>query len=74
MLLEMACAYDSLKGEQAKEKGCKYDELHADLANQHAGFSIRIVPIIIGDMGSITGLAKSFKSTSLENPANSTQS
>lgn len=54
----MVCAFDSLVEERDKEKADKYKELAADMAIQQAGYRVRVVPIVIGDLGSIDGLSK----------------
>ena len=58
-LLQMACAFDSLVEEREKEKANKYEELAADMAVHQPGYKVTVVPIVIGDLGSIGGLAKS---------------
>ena len=67
-LLEMACAFDSLVEEREKEKADKYEELAADMAVHQPGYKVRIVPIVIGDLGSIGGLAKSLQTLNIFNP------
>ena len=62
LLLEMGCAYGSLLEEREVEKRNKYEELAADLSGQCRGYRLRTVPIVIGDLGSIGGLAKSLES------------
>ena len=65
LLLEMACCYDSLLEEREMEKRQKYEELTADLALQFLGHKVKSVPLVIGDLGSIGGRAKSLDSTKL---------
>ena len=67
-LFEMACAYDALVEERQSEKAGKYDELAADLAIQQRGYSVKVVALIIGDMGSIGNLADQLSSTQLFTP------
>ena len=40
-----------------KPKKAKYRELAADLAKQHQGYLVNVVPVVIGDLGLIEGLA-----------------
>ena len=67
-LFEMACAYDALVEERQSEKTGKYDELAADLAIQQRGYSVKVVALVIGDMGSIGNLADQLSSTQLFAP------
>ena len=53
LLLEMACAYDSILEEREDEKLAKYDDLAADLGLQFHGYRVKRVPLVIGDLGSI---------------------
>ena len=66
LLLEMACCYDSLLEEREKEKRQKHEELAADLVLQFpCKKKVKSVPLVIGDLGSIGGLAKSLDSTKI---------
>ena len=56
-LFEMARAYDTLVEEYQSEKTGKYDEFAADLVIQQRGYSVKVVALVIGDMGSIGNLA-----------------
>ena len=67
-LFEMACTYDALVEERQSEKTDKYDELAADLAIQQQGYSVKVVALVIGDMGSIGNLADQLSSTQLFTP------
>lgn len=68
LLLEFACAFDPLVKEREREKLEKYQELAADVASQYPGYKVRVVPFVIGDLGSIVGLAESLRSLKLFNP------
>ena len=57
----MACAFNSLVEEREKEKADKYEELATDMAVHQPGYRVRVVPIVIGDLGSIGGLVKSLQ-------------
>jgi len=65
LLLEMACCYGSFLEEREGEAG-KYEKLTADLALQFPSNKVRAVPLVIGDLGCIGGLAKSLHSTTLK--------
>ena len=56
-LLEMACAFNPLIEEREKEKAGKYEELAADVAIQNPSHKVSVVPLVIGDLGSIASLA-----------------
>ena len=68
LLFEMACAYDSLLREREQEKANKYQELAADMACQNPGYSVKVVPLVIGDLGSIGGLAESLRTAPIFTP------
>ena len=53
-LIEMAVAWDSLQIERRAEKLSKYGELCADLRGQFPGYRLDIVPVVIGDLGTVT--------------------
>ena len=53
----MACAWEPIVGKREKEKKCKYGELAADLAKQNQGYWVDVVPVVIGDLGLVEGLA-----------------
>ncbi len=49
-----------------REKLAKYQDLAADLARQWQGFSVVVIPVVLGDLGVITNLKRYlFKSRSL---------
>ena len=52
--IEMAVAWDSLQIERRAEKLSKYGELCADLREQFPGYRLDIVPVVIGDLGTVT--------------------
>ena len=67
-VFEMACAYDTLVEKYQSEKTGKYDEFAADLVIQQRGYSVKVVALVIGDMGSIGNLANRLSSTQLFTP------
>ena len=52
--IEMAVAWDSLQIERRAEKLSKYGKLCADLREQFPGYRLDIVPVVIGDLGTVT--------------------
>lgn len=64
-VLEVACPWEPLVGEREKEKRLKYGELAADLAKQYRGFQVKVVPVVVGDLGLIEGLAGHLRGSGL---------
>ena len=58
VILEVAVAWETLLEEREKEKSNKYRELAADLATQHPGWRVDILPIVVGSLGTL----RSFRS------------
>jgi len=53
VILEVAVAWETLLKEWEKEKSNKYQELAADLATQHPGWKVDILPIVVGSLGTL---------------------
>lgn len=68
ILLEMACAFDSLVEEREQEKTQKYEELAADMATQYPGYRVITAPLVISDLGSIANITESISKLKLFNP------
>ena len=64
-IFDVACAWEPLLIEREKEKRGKYQELARDLATQWAGWKTSVVPIVVGDLGSLAGFRKELKGTGL---------
>ena len=56
-LFEIVCAFISLFAEQTQEK---YEDL---AAVQNPSYSMKVVPVVIRDLGSIAGLSKPLQAT-----------
>ena len=65
MILEVACTWEPLILEREREKKGKYQELAADLARQLPGFKIRVVPVVLGDLGAVGGLRRHLEESQL---------
>ena len=50
----MAVAWDSLQVERRAKKLSKYGELCANLRGQFPGYLVDIVPVVIGDLRTVT--------------------
>ena len=64
-IFEIACSWDRLVVEREKEKGCKYAEFAADLATQPPGWTVRVVTIVVGALGSLGSIRKQLASTKI---------
>ena len=53
VILEGAVAWEPLLAERERQKTAKYGELAADLATQHPGWRVEVVPIVIGSLGTL---------------------
>ena len=51
VILEGAVAWEPLLAERERQKSDKYQELAADLATQHLGWRVEVVPIVVGCQG-----------------------
>ena len=56
MLMDVASAWDLLVREREEEEKGKYQELAADLAVQNPGCWVSVIPVIVGDLGSMVRL------------------
>ena len=67
VIFEVACAWDRGLKEREVEKRGKYQELAADLATQERTitYKVVVVPVVLGDLGTITGLKKNLKRAKL---------
>ena len=65
LLFEMACAFDSLLWEREQERTNKYQKLAANIARQNPRYRVKVVPLVIGDLGSIGGLPESLCTISI---------
>ena len=65
VVMDVACAWDPLIREREDEKKCKYQELAADLAVQNPGWQVSVVPIVVGDLGSMARLREELTDTNL---------
>lgn len=52
-IMDVACAWDTSIHKRRKEKMDRYVELAADMANQHPGYRVVTVPVVVGDLGTI---------------------
>ena len=50
----MAVAWDSIQTERRGEKLSKYGPLSADLRRQFPGYSVVIVPVVLGSLGVVS--------------------
>ena len=50
---EGVVAWEPLLAEREKQKSDKYQELAADLATQHPGWRVTVVPIVAGCLGTL---------------------
>lgn len=66
--LEMACEFDPLIEEWEKEKARKYEELAAGVATQYLGYKVRVLPLVIGNLGPVGSLGKSLSKFQVFNP------
>ena len=64
-IFEIACSWDRLVVEKEKEKGCKYAEFAADLATQHPGWTVSVVTIVVGALGSLGSVKNQLASTKI---------
>ena len=53
VILEGAVAWEPLLAERERQKSDKYQELPADLATQHHGWRVTVVPIVAGCLGTL---------------------
>ena len=58
IVLEVACAWDPLVVKRELEKRNKYARLKADLAKQWPGYTVVVIPVVVGDLGIVAGLKK----------------
>ena len=65
VILEVACAWDPLIASRELEKQAKYQDLAADLARQNPGFTVRVVPVVIGDLGTVGQLRQHLRGSQL---------
>ena len=52
-IVEVAVAWEPLLEEREREKSNKYRELAADLATQHPGWKVDIIPVVVGSLGTL---------------------
>ena len=64
-ILEVPCAWEPLIPEREAEKRGKYVDLASDLATQLVGWRVTVHPLVVGDLGSVTGFVKELKSANL---------
>ncbi len=55
-IMEVACATEIVVERREQQKLQKYQELAADMAKQMPGYTIRVTPVVIGNLGLIRGL------------------
>ena len=65
VILECAVAWELLLEEREREKFYKYQELAADLATQHHGWRVVVVPIVIGSLGTLRSLRQNLNGLAL---------
>ena len=58
MILEGAVAWEPLLAQREQEKEDKYRELAADLATQHLGWRVEVVPMVVGSLGTLRKLRR----------------
>ena len=58
MILEGAVTWEPLLAERERQKADKYWELAADLATQHPGWRVVMVPIVVGCLGTLRNLRR----------------
>ena len=56
VVLEVAVAWEPLVVERERQKADKYQDLAADLATQHPGWRVDVVPMVAGTLGTLCGL------------------
>ena len=64
-IFEVACAWEPLLIEREDEKREKYQELARDMATQWPGWKTSVVPLVVGDLGSLAGFRKGMSQTGL---------
>lgn len=64
-IMDVACAWDTSIHKRRKEKMDRYVELAADMANQHPGYRVVTVPVVVGDLGTIENLRKDLRKSKL---------
>ena len=60
IIFKVACAWEPLVLERQRKKCGKYSELAADLATQWPGWSVEVVPVVVGSLGIIGCLREEF--------------
>jgi len=65
MILEGAVTWELLLRERESEKFYKYLELAADLATQHHGWRVDVVPTVVGCLGTMGDLRKNLNGLGL---------
>lgn len=65
VLFEVAVAWEPLVQEREKEKKRKYKDLAADLAKQHEGYRVRVVPVVVGVLGQVVNLRRNLKTAGI---------
>ena len=65
LILEVACAWEPLIAEREREKRGKYQDLAADSARQNPGYQTRVVPVVIGDLGTVGQLRQHLRDSKL---------
>lgn len=63
LILEVAVAWDPLVIERESQKRGKYSELAKDLAGQFRGWKVKVVPIVLGCLGSLGSFRAELEST-----------
>jgi hypothetical protein len=66
-IVEIACAWEPLIPEREAEKRRKYQALARDLALQEPGWVVEVVPLVVGDLGSLVSFRRNLKETDLLN-------
>ena len=68
LILEVACAWEPLITAREIEKRGKYQNLAADLARQNPGYQTSVVPVVIGDLGTVGRLRQHLRDSKLMEP------
>ena len=65
IVLEVACAWDPLVVKRELEKRNKYARLKADLAKQWPGYTVVVIPVVVGDLGIVSDLREHLRRAKL---------
>lgn len=70
LIFEVACAWEPFVQKREKEK----EEIPRAGGRPWPGFKVRVIPVVIGDLGTVVGLRESLKSSGILKPSWSNKS